>query len=104
MERRVDEFRWHCGPHPCEHDDAADAPSAWRYAVIGRDYAYSLTVCKSSGELALHRSFVREDEHSRSCDLLGARGCVYDVSGVVNGPSLPVSVTEGLIFWSRFAV
>lgn len=106
MERHVEQFREHCGPHPCKCDDSYDAPIAWRYAVVLRDCAYSLTVCKSSGTFALHRAFGTEAERKkfRPCDLLDGAGCIVDEPSEPTIPTAGVTVGEGLMFWSTYAV
>jgi hypothetical protein len=109
MNRRIDEFGWHCGPHPCDHDyrDVAESPKAWRYSVIARDFAYSLTICASSGQLALHRAFVVSPETVNDlirCDLNEGRGCVVEVEKYPDMvPAAGVHLGPGLMFWSRHA-
>lgn len=57
MDRRIDELRWHCAPHPCAHAEGAETVKAWRYALCEDDLAYSLTIASAGGQLALHRAF-----------------------------------------------
>jgi hypothetical protein len=106
MERHVQQFREHCGPHPCKCSSNVDSPMAWRYSVVMRDCAYSLTVCKSSGTFALHRAFGTEAERARfnPCDLLAGVGCILEEPYESSLPTAGVTVDEGLMFWSTYAV
>lgn len=107
MERRIDEFPWHCGPHRCDCESDCDSATGWRYAVVGRDFAYSLTVSRAAGAFHLHRAFVAENEDGvfGACDLLGGRGCIFQTpTAIVVAPPPGVTVSEALMFWGQHAV
>jgi hypothetical protein len=82
-----------------------DAPMAWRYSVVGRDFAYSLTICKSSGRFTLHRAFGEFLQSVHDCDLMARALCDEHTDASRSAmPPTAVMLDEGLMFWSTYAV